>query len=207
MSGGLVAAAMCVAVACGKSPNATTKSPTSAAPASEPAAPSVGSSPAPATPAATSAPASPATALPTAPLILHTLAPGAFEIENQSAAPVSIAWSVDIEWLNQGTWTARPSMGLNDKCPITYPDPECKTLAPGARWRPLPWTGWFGCTQCMSCDKNVPAGPGTYRFAVSLCNSSTRVLSEPIVHDSPKHFAGTPCDADCKALQKSFDGK
>lgn len=214
------AALVCVALAssaCGKSPNATTKVPTSATPASEPAALSGGS----ATAVPSAVPSAVPTAVPTAvpvaapapppsappKLIVRNLTPGALEIENQSGAPVEIDGRVVIERQANGAWLAGHAMSLSNTCPLTYPEPACKTLAAGERWRPLPWTGWFGCTQCMSCDKNVPAGAGTYRFAVSLCNSSTKFVGEPIVVDSAAHFVGTPCDAACKSLQKALSGK
>ncbi|HPH65630.1 MAG TPA: hypothetical protein PLF40_07795 [Kofleriaceae bacterium] len=211
-SGGLVAAAISVVVAlpaCGKSPNAATKAPTSAASALEPAAPRVGSASATpvAAPVTVGVPSTVPPAATSPKLTVHNLTPGALEIENQSGAAISIAWRVAIERQANGAWLDDHEMSLSDKCPLTYPEPECKTLAAGERWRPLPWTGWFGCTQCNSCDKNFPAGAGTYRFAVSVCNSSTKFLGEPIVVDSPAHFVGTPCDADCKSLQKSFSGK
>jgi hypothetical protein len=80
-------------------------------------------------------------------------------------------------------------MFLDEKCPMTE-QPACVTVDANSTLRPMPWTGWFGCTQCHICDKNVPAPAGVYRFVVTSCDGKTTYTSGEVELDKPGHFRG-----------------
>ena len=118
--------------------------------------------------------------------------PGAIEIANDTDAPVGIEWDLRIEMETPGGWVARPTMVMQTECFGTPPPDRCVKLPPHGSFKPLPWLGWFGCTQCHTCRANVPAAPGRYRIVAVECGTGARHESPVIVVADEGRFAGTP---------------
>jgi hypothetical protein len=146
------------------------------------------------TPSASSAPPPPS-AVPTAPTASVSAAPtrrpfavrnlggGAVEVRNDGDVPVRVAFELDIEREVGGRWesTHVSNMLAQTKCFDPRPADVCVTIPAHGAFRPLPWRGWFGCTQCLICRANVPASPGRYRIVAIGCAGGDRVESEPTV--------------------------
>lgn len=147
-----------VAVACEKEP---TSAPLAAAAPSTPAA-VVASSP--------SAPA-PSSA---AGWHVDVVSPGGVVVQNDTDAPVSVALEMPIEREEAGTFVPVNGMKMMTKCFEPAPASGCVTVPAHGTFSPLPWTGWFGCTQCGTCRANVPAGAGRYRVVAKECASGAR---------------------------------
>lgn len=69
---------------------------------------------------------------------------------------------------------------MQTACFDPRPADGCVTIRPQAAFRPLPWRGWFGCTQCLTCRADVPASPGRYRIVAGGCGGGDRAESGPI---------------------------
>lgn len=142
---------------------------------------------APAAASSSSAPSPPAPGL-----RVDVTAPGNVVLRNDGDAPVRVAWELPIEKQVDGAWTAAHSMQLMTKCFEPKPADGCLTIAPHASFTPLPWTGWFGCTQCGSCRANVPAGEGRYRVVAVECGGGARHEGPPMEIVGEGRFAHTP---------------
>ncbi len=126
--------------------------------------------------ASAASPSSSASTAPTGAPGLHVdvTAPGTVVLRNDGEAAVRVAWELPIEREDAGGWTAAHAMQLMTKCFEPKPSDGCVTIAPHASFTPLPWTGWFGCTQCGSCRANAPAGDGRYRVVAVECDGGAR---------------------------------
>ena len=135
-------------------------------------------------------------AVPPSPSSLHLWlrGPGALAIENRGASPARLAWAVAIEKKTDAGWSRMPAeLHLFEQCPAPEaPGDGCVELAPGATLRPVHWSGFFGCTQCGPCDKNIPAAAGTYRFVVTSCDGKMRATSDLSILDREGHIEGPP---------------
>ena len=115
-----------------------------------------------------------------APLLrVQTLAmPGAMEIVNQSAVPVSIQTDVVVERLRDGHWIDTPvTFQAVESCDVAVQ--RCVVLAPGGHLKPITWDGHSCSGQCArSCRSNHYNGPGDFRFAVTTCDHAQTVRSD-----------------------------
>ncbi|MGH7330760.1 MAG: hypothetical protein ACREJX_20615, partial [Polyangiaceae bacterium] len=117
--------------------------------------------------------------------------PGTVILKNDSDASVRVTWELSIERNDGGAWATASTMSLQRKCFDPGPADACFSIAAHTSYAPLPWTGWFGCTQCGTCDANAPAAPGTYRFVAVECESKKRHESTPLEIVDEGRFAHT----------------
>jgi hypothetical protein len=130
---------------------------------------------------------------------LVVVAPGAVELRNTTDKPVRMSWNMAIEREGSAP-TAMPvwdeahfsTMTMAPECFKGPPKDGCVTVPAHGAYKPLPWRGWIGCTQCLSCRGNVPAAPGSYRIVAFECDTGARHESAPLVVVEPGRFAGTP---------------
>jgi hypothetical protein len=117
------------------------------------------------------------------PFIVRSLGGGAVELRNDGEEPARVAFELDIEREVGGRWesTGVSNMLMQTRCFDQRPADGCVTIPARGAYRPLPWRGWFGCTQCMVCRANVPAAPGRYHIVAHGCAGSGRAESEPII--------------------------
>ena len=140
--------------------------------------------------------ASPAPAKPEVALVV--IAPGAVELRNGTSTPARVSWNMAIEREGEPP-SSRPAwsdaqmstMTMTPKCFTPPPAEGCVTVPAQGSHKPLPWRGFLGCTQCLSCRANAPAAPGRYRIVAFDCDSNARYESEPVVVVAPGRLAGT----------------
>jgi hypothetical protein len=181
--------AIVLVAGCGRQGGTTSPAPSST-PTHARTAPSAPSAPSVASAVTASASAAP-TARPEG-LQIAVTAPGNVVLRNDGDTAVRVAWELPIEKEIAGAWTSAHSMQLMTKCFDPKPADGCVTIAPHASFTPLPWTGWFGCTQCGSCRANVPAGEGRYRVVAVECDGGARHAGPPMELAGEGRFAHTP---------------
>jgi hypothetical protein len=94
-------------------------------------------------------------------------------IQNQTGSPMGFQRDITVERQTATGWERIETVGLYLRASCDSPEPSaCVDLAPGT-FRAAPWTGMFGDAQC-ACEECAPSGPGTYRFAFTPCDGSTR---------------------------------
>ena len=111
---------------------------------------------------------------------------------NDGDAPASVQWELPIEREDAGTWTRAHSLTLMTKCIEEAPPGKCVTVPAHGKVDAIPWTGWFGCTQCGICRANAPARAGRYRVVALECGSGTRVEGPAMTLVQDGRFAKTP---------------
>jgi hypothetical protein len=119
--------------------------------------------------------------------------PGDVQIVNDTNATVRINWNLPIEREEAGVWTVGHTMTMMQTCFAPPPPDVCVAIAPHSSYAPLPWTGWFGCTQCGVCRANAPARAGRYRVVAVECDAVNMRREGPVmtlVDDG--RFAKTP---------------
>ena len=117
--------------------------------------------------------------------------PGGVEIVNDTDAPVGILRALPIERQDGTTWAPTHNLDMKPTCDAA-PLPDCVSIPAHTRHAPLPWTGWFGCTQCGTCRANAPAEIGTYRVVAVECASGVRHEGPPLAVVGEGRFAGAP---------------
>ncbi|MCB9653015.1 MAG: hypothetical protein H6729_02640 [Deltaproteobacteria bacterium] len=132
-----------------------------------------------------------------APFSLHLRGPGALVVENSTDAPIQLRRSIEIQRKTQDDWSTLPAeLVFAEACPVPTAAAEgsldCITLAPHGTARIVPWTGFFGCTQCAGCRKNIPAPPATYRFVVTTCDGAFAAPSPLAIVNTPGVIDGPP---------------
>jgi hypothetical protein len=118
--------------------------------------------------------------------------PGNVAIVNDTDAAVSIQWDLLIERDSSGTWKQAHAMTMMQKCVEAPPTGKCVVVAAHATYKPLPWTGWFGCTQSGICRANSPAVAGRYRAVALECGSGARFEGPAMTLVEDGRFAKTP---------------
>ena len=118
--------------------------------------------------------------------------PGGVSIVNDGDAPASVQWELPIERDDSGTWTRTHVLTLMKACMEQPPPGKCVTVPAHGKVDAIPWTGWFGCTQCGICRLNAPARAGRYRVVALECGSGTRVEGPPMTLVDEGRFAKTP---------------
>jgi hypothetical protein len=115
-------------------------------------------------------------------------------MHNTGGTAMRLAFAARIELQQSGKWEpTHHDLLLFGSCPDPSPPSDgCITLEAHATLNPVAWTGWFGCTQCHDCDKNVPAAVGTYRFVVTTCDRASEATSDPSILTSDGTIDGPP---------------
>jgi hypothetical protein len=118
--------------------------------------------------------------------------PGDVRVVNDGDAVARIMWSMPMEREEAGVWTPAHSMTLMQSCEKPPPASMCVEIAPHTTYATLPWTGWFGCTQCGICRANAPARPGRYRAVAVECDGGPRHEGPPMTIVDEGRLAKTP---------------
>jgi hypothetical protein len=106
--------------------------------------------------------------------------PGAIDIVNVSASTMSLRGRLIVERKRDGSWIETPVVFQAIESCDGNDAPECVTLAPGARIRPVAWSGYTCSGQCTRpCRSNHYNGPGEFRFVVQSCDRTRRYTSQP----------------------------
>jgi hypothetical protein len=120
--------------------------------------------------------------------------PGAFEVTNISSAPIEVLSTVAIESMNSGAWAAGPESRVELIETCGRPAPRCVRIEPGARLRPLAWSGWLCSGQCpeaTNCKKN-PHAAGTHRFVLTSCDGTQRFTGPAFTLAGPTSASAPP---------------
>jgi hypothetical protein len=118
--------------------------------------------------------ASTITRAPTLGVHVESRFPGDVQIVNDTEKTVRIQWDLPMEREDDatvGVWTTAHTLSMMQTCFAPPPTDACVAIAPHTSYAPLPWTGWFGCTQCGVCRANAPARPGHYRVSAVECDA------------------------------------
>jgi hypothetical protein len=118
--------------------------------------------------------------------------PGGVSVVNDGDAPASVQWEMPIERDDAGKWTRTHVLALMTKCIEEAPLGKCVTIPAHGKIDALPWTGWFGCTQCGICRANAPAQAGRYRVVAIECGSAARIEGPPMTLVEDGRFEKTP---------------
>jgi hypothetical protein len=118
--------------------------------------------------------------------------PGGVSIVNDGDAPASVQWELPIERDDSGTWTRTHVLTLMKACIEDAPPGKCVTVPAHGKIDAIPWTGWFGCTQCGICRANAPARAGRYRVVALECGSGARTEGPPMTLVQDGRFEKTP---------------